>query len=81
MVLPMSIFTPEDLILFVYQETSPENTASIEHALATNWALQEKFQVIESSVDELNTELYSPREETILKILNYARETMPEAAV
>ena len=77
----MSIFTPEDLILFVYQETSPENTASIQQELASNWALQEKFQVIESSVEELNTELYSPREETILKILNYARETMPEAAV
>jgi len=79
--LPMSIFTPEDLILFVYQETSPENTASIQQALASNWALQEKFQVIESSVEELNTELYSPREQTILNILNYARETMPEAAV
>lgn len=73
----MSIFTPEDLILFVYQETSPEHTAKIQQALADDWALQEKFQVIESSVEELNTELYSPREETILKILNYARETMP----
>ena len=75
--LPMSIFTPEDLILFVYQETSPEHTAAIEQALASDWALQEKFQVIESSVEELNTELYSPREETIRNILNYARETMP----
>jgi hypothetical protein len=73
----MSIFTPEDLILFVYQETSPENTAAIQQALDSNWALQEKFQVIESSIEGLNTELYSPREEVIQKILNYARETMP----
>jgi hypothetical protein len=77
----MPIFTPEDLILFVYQETSPENTTAIQHALASDWALQEKFQVIQSSVEELNTELYSPREETISNILNYARETMAEVTV
>jgi hypothetical protein len=77
----MSIFTPEDLILFVYQETSPENTTAIQQELSNDWALQEKFQVIQSSVEELNIELYSPRTETVMNILNYARETMAEATV
>ncbi len=77
----MSIFTPEDLILFVYQETSPENTEVIKDALANDWALQQKFNVLESSISELDTELYAPREESVLRVLNYARETMAEATV
>jgi hypothetical protein len=77
----MSIFTPEDLILFVYQETSPENTASIQNAIANDWALQEKFNVIKTSVEQLTTELYAPRAEAVLNVLNYARETMAETVV
>ncbi len=77
----MSIFTPEDLILFVYQETSPENTEVIKDALANDWALQQKFNVLESSISELDTELYAPREASVLRVLNYAREVMAEATV
>jgi hypothetical protein len=75
--LPMSIFTPEDLILYVYKETSPSDTSSIKEALANDWALQQKFNVIETSVSQLTTELYAPRAEVVLNVLNYARETMP----
>jgi hypothetical protein len=77
----MSIFTPEDLILYVYQETSPEKTAAIQQALANDWALQEKFNVIKTSVEQLTTEMYAPRAETVLNVLNYARETMAETVV
>ena len=73
----MSIFTPEDLILYLYQETSPSETTAIKDALANDWALQQKFNVIETSVHQLTTELYAPRAEVILNVLNYARETMP----
>jgi hypothetical protein len=72
----MSIFTPEDLILFAYQETSPSETTSIKDALASDWALQQKYNVIESSVSQLDTELQTPRAEVVLRVLNYARETM-----
>jgi hypothetical protein len=71
----MSIFTPEDLILYVYQETSPSETTLIKDALANDWALQQKFNVIEASVHQLSTELYAPRAESVLNVLNYARET------
>jgi hypothetical protein len=73
----MSIFTPEDLILYLYQETSPNETTAIADALATDWALQQKFNVIETSLNQLSTELYAPRAESVLNVLNYARETMP----
>jgi hypothetical protein len=81
MVLPMSIFTPEDLISYMYQETSPEKTASLQDALSNDWTLQEKFNVIQTSVDQLTTELYAPRTETVLNVLNYARETLAETVV
>ena len=74
----MSIFTPEDLILYLYQETSPEKTATIQQAIANDWALQEKFNVIKTSIEQLNTDLYEPRTETVLNVLNYARETAAE---
>lgn len=73
----MSIFTPEDLILYLYKETSTTDTASITDAIASDWALQQKFNVIETSVQQLTTELYAPRAEAVLNVLNYARETMP----
>ncbi len=77
----MSIFTPEDLILYLYQETSPEKTAAIQEALANDWALQEKFKVIQTSVEQMDAELYAPRAESVLNVLNYARETMAESLV
>ena len=73
----MSIFTPEDLILYVYKETSPSETTAIKDALANDWALQQKFNVIASSVNQLGSERYAPRAEAVLNVLNYARETMP----
>jgi len=73
----MSIFTPEDLIRFAYQETSSSETTTIADAIANDWALQQKFNVIETSINQLTTELYSPRAEVVLNVLNYARETMP----
>jgi len=73
----MSIFTPEDLIMYLYQETSPEKTAAIKEALATDWALQQKFKVIEESAKTLSPVLFSPRAEAVMNVLNYARETMP----
>jgi len=76
----MSIFTPEDLISYLYQETSPSETTAISNALANDWALQQKFKVIESSLNGLGTELYAPRAEVLLNVLNYARDTMPVAS-
>lgn len=44
----MHNFTPEDLLLYLYNETSPAQTAEIKAALETDWSLREKFEVITS---------------------------------
>lgn len=74
-----SFFTPEELIQYLYKETSPEKTAAIEAALQYDWSLSEKLDVLRSSHEILGSELQSPRPEAVLNVLNYARETMTES--
>lgn len=69
------LFTPEELLQYLYKETSPEKSAAIEAALRSDWTLREKFEVLQSSTQSLNTALESPRMEVILRVMNYARQT------
>ena len=75
----MTLFTPEDLLLFLYKESSPELTVAIETALKEDWMLREKLQVLQSSAQGLDKVTVSPRAEVILKVMNYARETSTES--
>ncbi len=74
MVLPMQSFTPEDILLYLYKETSPEMTVAIEAALKSDWTLREKMEVLSSSMKRLESITESPRTEIVLNILNYARQ-------
>lgn len=73
--LPMTVlFTPEELIQYLYKETSPEKTAAIEAALQHDWTLREKLEVLSVSAECLDKITESPRMEVVLNVLNYARE-------
>ena len=73
----MTLFTPEDLLLYLYKESSPELTAAVEAALKEDWTLREKMLTLQSSVEDLDKVTVSPRMEVILQVLNYARDTQP----
>ncbi|MBO9566622.1 MAG: hypothetical protein J7621_27865 [Niastella sp.] len=73
------LFTPEELIQYLYQETSPEKTAAIEAALQDDWTLREKLEVLKASRESLDRIVESPRPQVILNILNYARESATES--
>ena len=75
MVLPMTLFTPEDLLRYLYKESSPELTLAIEAALKDDWMLREKLQVLTSSVNSLDKIVVAPRVEVIERVMNYARRT------
>ena len=75
-----SLFTPEDLVRYLYNETSAESKAAIEAALLEDWTLREKLEVLKASAGNLDKIMESPRTEVILKVLNYARETATEPA-
>jgi hypothetical protein len=74
--LPMPIlFTTEELIQYLYKETSIEKTRVIEEALLNDWTLREKIEVLNASIDGLGQALESPRTVAVMNVLNYARET------
>lgn len=72
----MHNFTPEDLLLYLYNETSPEQTAEIKAALETDWSLREKFEVITSAQKRLEALKMSPSKQTIDNIKAYAEKAI-----
>jgi hypothetical protein len=65
----MQNFTPEDLILYLYKETSLELTNQIEETLKSDWTLREKLTVLKTSQERLDKLVVSPRTEVILNVL------------
>ena len=76
----MPLFTPEDLLRYLYKESSPELTAAIQVALNENWMLREQMEELQASVNQLDTEreLVTPRMEVVQRVLQYARDTAIE---
>jgi len=68
----MTNFSPEDLLQYLYKETTPEITDAIEKALQEDWTLREKLAVLKASHERLNTLIEAPRTQTVLNILRYA---------
>jgi hypothetical protein len=75
----MTNFTPEDLLQYLYKETSNNETAAIEAALQKDWTLREKLAVLKASMQRLDKITTSPRTEVVLNVLHYAREKSTEA--
>ena len=74
----MHNFTQEDLLLYLYNETSPVQSADIKAALETDWNLREKFEELTSAQSELKALKISPSQQTINNILNYAEKAISE---
>ena len=74
----MTNFTPEDLLLYLYKETSAKKTAAIETALKNDWTLREKLNVLKVSMERLDKITVSPRTEVVLNVLNHAKEQAAE---
>ncbi len=69
-------FTPEDLLQYLYKETTAEQNAAIEQAMAEDWTLREKFEVIKKAAQRLTKFRFSPRTETVLNVLKYANKDL-----
>jgi hypothetical protein len=75
----MTHFSPEDLLCYLYKETTPEMTTAIEAALQQDWTLREKLAVLKAAHDRLQSLVEAPRTEVVLNILRYASQ--PETTV
>lgn len=70
------LFTQEDLIRFMYKETSPAKTEAIEKALETDWKLNQRLNELMSVSEVLDTPaIQSPRRKSIENILEYAKKS------
>ena len=67
----MTKFTPEDLVQYLYKETSEQKTAAIRVALETDWDLRDSFEQISSGQKNLEEVNLSPRDEAVNKILQH----------
>ena len=64
-------FTPEDLVQYLYKETSKQKIADIRIALETDWDLRDSFEQISSGQKNLEEVNLSPRDEAVNKILQH----------
>jgi len=70
--------TPEELVRYIYNETSPQKTEKIRSALQTDWNLRDTYEKLLGAQKGLSELKFSPREETVNKILEYAaKKTIP----
>jgi hypothetical protein len=69
--------TAEDLLLYLYKESSPELTAAIEEALKKDWTVREKLAVMKTAMERLDNLTVPPRTEVVLNVLKYAAAVQP----
>ncbi len=74
----MHSFTQEDLIQYMYAETSQEKTIAITRALNLDWKLREEYEVLTSAQKGLEKVSLSPREKALDFILSYAAKPVKE---
>jgi len=74
----MRIFTTEDLLQYLYNETSPKKSAAIEAAIETDWSLHEAFELMVSGLKQLEHVCLSPGEDVLKRILDYADKAISQ---
>lgn len=72
----MNNFTPEQLIAFHYNELSPAEQAQIADALASNWALQQKYEVITAATARLDKAIQKAPSQAVDSILGYSKNAL-----
>jgi len=71
----MPNYTTEDLLQYLYKETSSSQSLAIETALHNDRALVEKHFVLHDTLQRLDALIESPRPQSVFAILNYAQSS------
>ena len=74
----MHSITQDDLLLYLYGETSPEKNIEIQNALEQDWNLNEIYSQLEKTKSELDGFEMSPSENSVNRILKYAETQVEE---
>ncbi|HNF30262.1 MAG TPA: hypothetical protein PLY81_08295 [Chitinophagaceae bacterium] len=74
----MQKFKQEELIQYLYGESSADLTFEINEALKIDWELQEEINVLQRTFKQLsNLKLASPRKSSVNAVLRYAKISEP----
>ena len=68
----MTKITQEDLVRYLYKETSERKTVEITAALQTDYILKESYNQLLATYNALDEEMVSPRQQAVDNILKYA---------
>jgi hypothetical protein len=74
----MHSITSEDLLLYLYGETTKLQTEAIELALQQDWSLMEKLELLTQSRNELEAISFSPSANSVNNILKYAEKSVEQ---
>jgi hypothetical protein len=69
----MNNFTPEQLIAFHYNELPLAEQVQIADALASNWVLQQKYEVITAASTRLDRAVQKAPAQAVDHVLNYGK--------
>jgi hypothetical protein len=68
----MNLITTEEMIRYLYNEMSAEESSNFQRAIESDWSLKEAFEMLKMSKDNLDTPFMSPRKSTVNAIMQYA---------
>ena len=69
----IQIFTPDDLLRYLYQDTNAEETLEIEKALQIDPRLQKEYEQLRYDMELPDELAIAPSEKCINHIMSYAR--------
>lgn len=69
----MTRYTTEELIQYLYKETTEEQSKKIEKAIEDDWNVRERIEALQESMQQLDTAFARPRQQSVMAILNYAK--------
>ena len=67
------IFTENDLVRFIYGETTKSETLAIQDAILCNPDMQDKYNELVELKFALDTQMVNPGNKVVDRILNYSR--------
>jgi hypothetical protein len=68
----MNLFTSEDMLRFLYNEMTREESMAMQKALDADWKLRECLDEMKELISSLDSAKRSPRPQSIDAILRYA---------
>jgi hypothetical protein len=74
----MHALTSEDLLLFIYGETTSEQSINIKTALENDWKLQEEYKTLLTEIGQLDEINFSPSTKAIESILEYSKKNLEQ---